>query len=764
MSLNRATSITAAAALTAFFFVLATPVEAADIRRRDVPWVSLKHQREIEAGSPRTGSEDTGKTGGKKRGTESVISKIVEGAKPQLSADKFEYKTDASGALVAAGNARILDKRFEVLADTIEFSRKEEYAKARGNVMAAVDMMRMASANLDLNFGSDKIETGYARFGVNPVYAKTDSLKGDGKLVELGESRIYFGEPDIASVNAGASAIKYNTETELLEMEDATMRVGAIPFLYVPYYSQHGLKRPPFNFKTRVGMNDDYGLFMANDFFYNGLKDFSPGLLFDYYTKRSVLAGPAIEYDHNGIDTWLKGWAQGAYINDNADADILGYDSLGNRIDRERFFIELRYNQFINDDIGIVSNVSWWSDEFATRDFRPELFYDNQTPDNFAEATYYGGFFTASVFTRFAPNDWEFVQQRLPEVRFDMQPTELFDTGVYQNFSASYAYLRRFDPYKLAVPDSGYLYGNRVNAYYGVERPIQLNSWSKITPVLGGMVTYYANAINGSKDYTRFLGQIGFDAQMDVWGSWEFRSRTMNVDGIRHHMIPVVSYRYIPAAEQGNLRIPRVDEYYYTNYPPILDLGSMRNIDELYKTNTMRFGLQNVFETRDEEYGSREIARLDVFQDFNFDKAPLAQTDGFQSWSDLYVNASLSPARWLTVGTYSRFNVEHKRIPEVNTYLGLFDGDSASVYLITSYLDGSINQYSAFAVYRISERFKLYGRWNYDNYLDTFTDQTYGLWTRMSNTWIIEYLVSRRQGSTRQNGFTFGVRASLLIF
>lgn len=52
----------------------------------------------------------------------------------------------------------------------------------------------------------------------------------------------------------------------------------------------------------------------------------------------------------------------------------------------------------------------------------------------------------------------------------------------------------------------------------------------------------------------------------------------------------------------------------------MLDLGTLRNADEIAATNTMRFGVQNVFETRDDEYGSREIARFDVYQDVNFDK------------------------------------------------------------------------------------------------------------------------------------------------
>jgi len=262
----------------------------------------------------------------------------------------------------------------------------------------------------------------------------------------------------------------------------------------------------------------------------------------------------------------------------------------------------------------------------------------------------------------------------------------------------------------------------------------------------------------------RFLGQIGFDAQMDIWGAWEYESQTMGIDGIRHHMIPQISYRFIPNAEQGDSRIAQIDDNYITTYPPVLDLGDLRNTDEIWNTNTMRFGLQNIFETRDEEYGSREIARFDIYQDVNFDGRRIPNRDYKESYSDLFINASLSPARWLTIGTYTRYNLDYLDVPEVNTYLGLFDGDAFSAYLVTSYLDGSINQYSAHVEYRISERYKLFGRWHYDAELSKFTHQVYGLWTRVGNSWVVEYFISERSGSTRQNSLSFGARISVMIF
>jgi len=737
------------------------PTQSANTKRvrKDIPWVSLEHQRAL-AKLAEGGVQDKAQEEKEDPKKLNYLSKIAKSATPELSADKFEYADDGSGKLVAKGSAKISDKSFEILSDKIEYAKTEGYAKGSGDVKISTDSARITARDIYINFKDDAMSTQYIRFGSSPLFVESSALDGTRTKVELKDSVMYFGEPSWSSMTAEASSISYDKETDILAMEDVTLGIGEVPFFYVPSYSQHGLKKPPFDVNTRFGYNNDYGAYIRTTTLYNGLEDVSPGLLVDYYTKRSVLVGPAVSYDTELTSTILKGWAQGAYINDHGSESVRGVDSLGNQIGRDRYFAEFRHSQMISDRVGITGNLSYWSDEFATRDFRPEFFYDNQVPDNFGEAVYYGDFFTTSVFTRFAPNDWEVVKQRLPEVRVDMQPVEIFSTGAYQRAFASYAYLREFDP----VISTDYKYSNRADLYYGVDRPIALSSWSKFTPVIGGRLTYYANAVNNRSTYTRVLGQVGFDAQMDAWGSWEYQSEIMHIDGIRHHLIPQISYRYIPKADQGDDSIPQIDTDYLTTYPPVLDLGTLRNVDQIYDTNTMRFGLQNIFETRDEEYGSREIARFDLYQDVNFNKRPVASSDEKESFSDFYVNASVSPARWLTIGTYTRMSVNNIGIPETNSYLGLFDGDALSVYLITSYLAGSITQYSVLADYRISEIYKVMGKWSYDERLCMLTEQSYGLSTRMGNSWIIEYIISQRSGSTRQNNFSFGVRVTMLMF
>src|SRR5690606_31108378 len=105
----------------------------------------------------------------------------------------------------------------------------------------------------------------------------------------------------------------------------------------------------------------------------------------------------------------------------------LGVDILGRPVERNRFFADWRLIGGINNQIDLVGTLNWWSDSEVTRDFRDELFQHNPTPDNFFEATYRGENYLIGSFIRFRPNDWEQNVVRLPEVSFNLVPTEILE-------------------------------------------------------------------------------------------------------------------------------------------------------------------------------------------------------------------------------------------------------------------------------------------------------------------------------------------------
>lgn len=760
--------------------------------RADVPWVSLAHQRKLdaeraerEAAAPRAAEDSKGgksadgaeskksdKPKAQSKPKKGIAAKLAEGGRPELTADKFDYAADGSGVLYGTGNVRLGSKSFEIKAGKISFAQKSNSARVLDDVRISIDKARVITSAADISIDGKTGNMDATRFGTFPLFVAADKVSAKDNKYVLDNSTAYFNEPAFGSFSAKSSKMTYNAQTRKVLMEDTTFRVGPVPFLYLPEVELSVDMDVPFDIETRVETNGDYGLAWRNTVHYTGFEDFAPGILLDGYTKRSVLVGPALRYEMDKAENFMSGFMQFGYINDTGDADILGVDSLGRRIDKNRYFFEMRHNQLFNDRVGLNASISAWSDEFVTRDFREDFFYDNQIPDNFAEATYYGDMWTASLFTRFAPNNFELVQQRLPEARVDFQPIEVASTGAYLRGYVSAEYLRQYNPdpsYFVYFPADS-ITAARFDGYVGLDRPVQLSDWAKITPVAGARLTSYASQ-GGYESYTRVLGQVGFDAQMDVWGQFDFQSKTMGIDGIRHHLIPMVSYRYIPSAGQGRNRVAPIDIPYYTTSPSVLDLGSMRDTDYIDELNTMRLGVRNVFETRDGEFGSRELARLDVFEDLNFNRRvpPLAHrywsnpADEFlQSRSDLFVNAQVSPARWLNVGTITRFSFEHSCVPEINNYITLLETDIFSLTVGSAYLKDYFEQYYAQAEYKISERYRVRGSWHYDAELSDFVYQRYAFQTRIGNTWLTEFYISHRVGSTREDNTSFGVTVRIL--
>ncbi len=756
--------------------------------RSDRPWVSLAHQRALDG---EKGSVVKDSSSGRKT---SVLKTRAGKIAPKLTADKFDYATDDSKTLIASGNAKLVSDEFDLGAEKISYSQKMNAARIMDDARISIDEHRIVTGAADISIDGKTVKSEYARFGSYPMYLEASSVSGNQKEYVLENSTAYFNEPATGSFKAKAKKMTYDEPSNTVKMQDVNFYVGRIPLGHFDELEFEADMEFPWEIRNRIDFNGDYGMALQNTVHYkgfrkkqwvkdNGFTDFSPGFLLDAYWKRSVLVGPAFRYNQVTANNRMKGFIQTGFIHDTGARDILGWNSFRTPIDRDRYFVELRHNQIYEDKLSLTAVVSAWSDEFVTRDFRDDFFYQNQIPDNFVEAMYYGDMWTTSLFTRFAPNNFEFVQQRLPEGRIDIQPVEVFNTGAYLRAFASAAYLHQYNPYPWYYSDSNTnqpirpASSTRLDSYVGIDRPIELSPWAKITPVAGVRLSSYFDAQNGSSNYTRALAQLGFDAQMDIWGQFDYVSKTMQIDGVRHHISPFVSYRYIPEASQGKNRFHIIDYDTHTTYPPILDLSAMRNIDDMSELNTLRFGVRNVFETRDSVYGSRELARLDIFQDINFKARSPALDYKYwnddnkfsQDYSDLYVHASLSPARWLRIGTVSRFSLEHSCTPETNNYITLMDSDVfefsiGTIYLTDSY-DGSrskLEQYYASMEYRISERYQVFGSWHYDAELAEFVRQTYGLRTKIGNTWLVEYYIGYRSGSTREDSASFGVRIVIL--
>ncbi|HTO02771.1 MAG TPA: LPS assembly protein LptD, partial [Opitutus sp.] len=468
------------------------------------------------------------------------------------------------------------------------------------------------------------------------------------------------------------------------------------------------------------------------------------------YSARGLMIGPSGTYSSDEQGAAYQGRFSSGYINDYGDRQN---DFLGRPVPSDRTFFEWEHQQQVTANLSLSGELNYWRDSEIIRDFRPRDFFNVQQPDTYLESVYEGRNYLVSLFARFQPNSLHRVQQRLPELRFDLLPTAL-GGGFYERFNASVVALRD-------NPAGGgpTLRSDRFDAYYSLARPIKPAEWLTFTPMAGGRLTHYAKLEGPRDSYTRTLGEVGFDAEMRISGVYNYKNPRWKIDGLRHLLTPRLSYRYIPEAERGSRYIPTIDRRNFSSYLQPLGLGDTRHIDELHSTNTIRLGFDNTLQTRDPVYGSRDLVVLNVANDFRFDRLP-----GERDVSEIHTELAIMPARWLELGVYQSFAPQDFKLHEFNTGITIRDGDAWRARFSSNFLRGQLNDYFLEGSRRFNEVFDGIVHLRYDARRQRFNEQSYGVRHNIGNTWRIDYLITLYDGPRRESRFGLSVRVDAIRF
>lgn len=680
-----------------------------------------------------------------------LICAPLTGKGPELTADRLLNENDQ---LIAEGDARLKVADTELRADTIVYNKESLKVNASGGVSITQSTGRIIVPEANYDGNERAISAPAFRAGTPPLYLSGDALKGISGTLSAENTVLTYHEPESISLNVRAGKVSYLNSDTLL-VEDATLRIGKVPFFYIPRFTQNS-RETPLRVRFRAGSGDNLGVHLQTDIFYTQLnEEFEPGVLLDYYGKRGVLIGPAANYRLDAHNGFVEGSLRSGFIRDNGNRLERGADVLGRFINKQREFIQWQHKSRVDDRLELSASTAWWSDSEVLRDFRDDLYNDNQQPDNYGEAVWLDDAFIVSLLARFSPNDFQLVQQRLPELTFTWLPTEVFDSGIYTEAKASASRLIEKNPRGIVAE----IRSNRFDYYQGLRKPIPINDWATVTPVVGSRITHYEKTRDFRSSYTRVLGQVGFDAEMTAHRDWDVDDDYWAVHGLRHLVRPRLQYRYLPEAQTGLSSIPQVDANVFNTLVPPIDLANVRDLDNLHELNVVRLGVENSLQTRAAGYGSRTLARLDMFQDYNFSRRA-NQNDV----ADLHTEFALSPAYWLNFSLYNRLNPEHLTSQETQARLQLTDADIWSLAFSSVNLDSDIDQYQLEGAYKFTERMTFLPRWRYDARRNEFVEQVYGLRTQVGRSWLVEYALSIVRGDNRNDGFGFSVRLELMGF
>ena len=659
---------------------------------------------------------------------------------------------DGKQVAVAKGDAKFVGENMLLTADEIRYEEKDETLTAVGRVTFTHGDARLLADSLTYRRSDGTFNAQNIRLGSYPYFAEGFSAEGTPNEITVRRARVSYGEPGPWQPTITADTIVV-MPGQRVRTEKATAGVGNVQPLPFPKF-QHDFAQP---FAAAVSLNGGYrrslGVFAEAGLLIPVSRRAHLGGDIGVYSSRGVMVGPSARYIASDDPDRLRGLFRSGYINDHGDKST---DILGRPIPEERAFAEWQHQQMIAPNLSLNAQLNWWKDSEVVRDFRPRAFFPVQEPDTFVESVYSGSNYLVSVFARFQPNRFHRVQERMPEIRFDLLPLAV-GNGFYERFSASAAALRE-DPLLSGTK----LRSDRLDAYYSLSRPFAPREWFAVTPVVGGRITHYTNTEGDglrAGDYTRVLGEAGVDLALRASGTFEYKNPRWKIDGLRHLLTPRLSYRYIPKADKGRARIPRIDREAFSTYLQPLGLGDVRNIDDLHPTNILRLSFDNIVQTRDPVLGTRDLLVFNVANDFRFRRQP-----GERDVSEVHTELALMPARWLQVDVYESFAPRTLSLREFNSGITVRDGDVWSVRFGNNFLRQQIQDYSIDGRVRLTERFEAVTRLHYDARKRRFNEQAYGITQNIGNTWLVSYTVSLYSGRRRESSFGFNVQIDTVRF
>jgi len=671
-------------------------------------------------------------------------------AQPVFTSEDPTYYDARTKEAVGVGHAQLAYGDLILSADDIRYNTATRIVVARGHAILTQGARRLLADVITYHLADGTYAVEHLRMGEYPLYLTGTRATGDRNTLIVEQAHATLHEPGPFVPTLQADRIFY-TPGQRLRAEGADLGVGEVrPVIFGKF--QQNLHEPLISYVSATGgYRASLGAILEAGLHLPVADGVKLGADLGLYTNRGLMFGPSGSYDVMVPGNEFRGRFTSGFIHDRGDRLN---DVLGQPVPADRGYVTWEHQQLIGESLTIRGQLNYWRDSEVLRDFQPDAFFPVQQPDSYVESVYTGGNYFVSLFARFQPNDYQVVQQRLPELRFDLLPLTV-GAGLTEQFNASFAVLRQ-DPVSGLVPA---LTTDRLDAFYALSRTFAPSEWLSFTPVAGGRLTYYDHATGGRSTYTRALGEVGFDAALRTSATYDYKNEAFKIDGLRHLMTPRLSYRYIPEADKGAAYIPPIDRQSFSTYLPPLDLGAVRSIDDLHAANTLRLGLDNTLQTRDGTYGSRDLLVLNLAADFRFHR-PAGQRD----LSEIHTEFALMPARWLQFDTYSSFAPRSFTLSEFNSGITIHDGDAWSTRFSSDFLRHQVDDYRLEATRRINEVYEAVAHLQYDFRQHRFTEQSYGLRQKLADLWVAEYVLTLYDGPRRESRVGFNVKVTAIGF
>ncbi|MDR0742306.1 MAG: hypothetical protein LBE98_02480 [Puniceicoccales bacterium] len=694
-----------------------------------------------------------------------VVSNAVCCAVEVSSNEPVEYVAEKE-ELVVKGDARIEIGNFIIQADEITFQKEQATAVAAGNVKIDNGKVYIVADRISYNMNSNLIHADNSKIKVHDYYFHIENINLDTANEEQTgiNTEIFHGSTDRTLASSISVKSFKITNEQSIKAKGTKFKIGPAVILYLPS-AEIDLSSHPFYLEQNYGLNYSNGVFLQNDFYFGADKRLKPGGLLDFYAKRGILFGPALKIDGGSEKNQISSEIKFGFIQDRVSKERKGFDIKNEPIPDKRHFLEFAHRQHYGDQIDIIARATVLSDSEVERDFRKAWYDRNQQPGSFAEMSYRGQNYIASVFGQFEPNTFYDTTQQVPELHIAYLPTKLFNTKLIHNAHLGVVKLhnRNKDLYGTTSITRG-------DIYYGISLPLGYKDFLTIKPIFGTRTLIYDRNLDG-ETYQKNILQGGFDINIRFTGRSDYTNETFGINGLKHVVNPTIQYRVIPSGN-GSTKIPKFHGECFSVEIPSIDLDDMRNMDDIQRQNMVRLGIKNSLYTQSGSYVPKQLMRMDVFQDIlfarNYDSFRQAPQKKFP---DTYLMVGMYPTSWFNFDIHGKVDPTKLHLHELKTSTVIKDANFWKLEFSTNYLkfDGanflkSTEQYGLLFTFNLSSQTSITIESQYDAKIHKFSRQRFSLSSTLWNSWLINLGITTRAHVKREDRFQFDWHLKLLDF
>lgn len=542
---------------------------------------------------------------------------------------------------------------------------------------------------------------------------------------------------------------------EYLEARHATVLLGPVPVLYLPYFKKR-LSDVGSNWTFSPGYRSLYGPYLLTTYTWYGLEQLETDLHLDYRQERGVGLGADARYDLGKLGAGSVG---GYYLKDEEP----GIDAAGRPIPDDRHRLQWMHGVRPRTNMLARVVVQEQSDALVLRDFFESDYRSNVQPDSFLEVDQQFANFGVNLLARPQINDFFGTVERLPDLKLTGYRQQIGDSPLYYENESSAGWFRRQFA-NGSQPDYG---ASRMDSFHQVVLPQTYFGWLNVMPRLGGRYTHYGETDGFGSELTsqhRWVLNTGAEVSFKASRIWRnAHHRFFDVNELRHIVQPSVNYAYVPSPNKLPAQLPQFDRDLPSLRLLPIDFPDDRNIDAIDSRNVLRLGLRNKLQTK-RDGAVDNLVNWAVFADWRLNPNP-----GEDTMSDLYSDLDLKPRSWLTLNSEIQYGLNRFQMRQANHTITLLPNNDWSWSFGHRYLQDEVlpgvgnNLFSSVFYYRFNENWGARLAHHFEARDGVMEEQYYTLY-RDLRSWTAALTLRLRDSRDGRDDFTIGVTFSLKAF